>query len=333
MKREGTTNGGKMKADAAGAADKWTRLGVCVLLCASLLWSCSNSSSGSLNAPVGIAADLNGDNYVADQGNNRIVKTFFGTDWSTFGDMGGGLNQFTFPLGVAVDTDGKIYIADTGNNRIVRIDNMSGAGWTEFAGPASPADSFSFPASIAVDDNKVIYVADEGHNRIVQMDDMTGTNWMTLGGPASGNSTNQFNSPAGIAVKADGSAIYVADSLNNRIVQMDKIDGTGWLTLGGPASGTGTNQFDTPAGIAVNSAGHIEVADKGNNRIVQKGDITALSSWATLGGVASGSGKFQFNSPAGIAVDSNDNIYVSDQLNNRIVAMADITGLNWTSYP
>jgi DNA-binding beta-propeller fold protein YncE len=84
------------------------------------------------------------------------------------------------------------------------------------------------------------------------------------------------------------------------------------------------------AGIAVNSAGQIEVADKVNDRIVQVDDITGAG-WTTFG--TTGAGFMQFNGPAGVAVDSADNIYASDQGNNRIIVMADINGLGWTPYP
>jgi hypothetical protein len=44
-----------------------------------------------------------------------------------------------------------------------------------------------------------IYVSDNGNNRIVRMDDMTGAGWTAFGSVGSG--TDQFNSPAGIALR------------------------------------------------------------------------------------------------------------------------------------
>jgi len=329
MKQDESTIGRAMRA---GAADRWTRLGV-LLLCAGVWWSCSNSSSGSLNTPVGVAVDSIGlNNYVADAGNNRIVQmtTFLGTDWSTFGTTGNLLGQFISPLGVAVDSNNKIYIADTGNDRIVRIDNMSGSGWTELGTSGNGLKQFSSPDGIAVDSTATpkIYVSDAVNNRIVQMDDITGTNWTaygTFGIPADG--AGHFNGPAGIAVDSGGK-IYVADYSNNRIVQMDNITGTNWTSYG--SLGNSTGNFSGPSGIAVDSNGKIYVADSGNNRIVQMTNITGAG-WTSLGTL--GTGINHFDIPAGIAVDMKKYIYVSDQNNNRIVAMFNIAGAGWTGYP
>ncbi len=72
--------------------------------------------------------------------------------------------------------------------------------------------------------------------------------------------------------------------------------------------------FHYPAGIAVDGAGNVYVADSGNNRI-QKFDSsgTYLTQWGT-----SGTGNGQFNSPFGVAVDTQGNVYVVDTGNYRI---------------
>src|SRR2546426_3257224 len=64
-----------------------------------------------------------------------------------------------------------------------------------------------------------IYVADESNNRIVRMDDMTGAGWTPFG--TSGSGPNQFSSPEGLRVGAEGRSLGSADH-NNRIVLMDK---------------------------------------------------------------------------------------------------------------
>ena len=58
--------------------------------------------------------------------------------------------------------------------------------------------------------------------------------------------------------------IYVADSQNHRIVRLDDMTGTGWLTLG--TQGSGDKQFNEPWGPHVDHKGRIYVADYGNNR-------------------------------------------------------------------
>ena len=62
-----------------------------------------------LSSPTGIVQDSSGNLFIADTGNNRVVKA----PWT-----GSGLSA---PEAVAVDPSGNVYIADTGNNRIVKV--------------------------------------------------------------------------------------------------------------------------------------------------------------------------------------------------------------------
>jgi hypothetical protein len=88
-------------------------------------------------APVGIALDAAGNTYVADTGNNVVLRyDSAGTGSIIAGSVGvagnggiGGLATsatLSAPSAVAVTPDGAIYIADTGNGVIRRIDPVSG---------------------------------------------------------------------------------------------------------------------------------------------------------------------------------------------------------------
>lgn len=73
--------------------------------------------------PTDIAIDnRNGDFYVVDSGNNRVVRySNQGTYLSEFGGMGKNPGQFNKPTGIALDKDGYVYISDTNNNRIQKF--------------------------------------------------------------------------------------------------------------------------------------------------------------------------------------------------------------------
>lgn len=136
----------------------------------------------------------------------------------------------------------------------------------------------------------------------------------------------------------NGAHIYVADSGNARIAQMDDLTGAGWVTLG--TRGTGTNQFGgpeggySPTGVFVDTAGKIYAADKTNCRIIRVDDITGAN-WTALGAACSGEAK-HFDSPTGIFVVEDTagktKIYVADMGNSRIVRVDDMEGSNWTTF-
>jgi YD repeat-containing protein len=81
------------------------------------------------------------------------------------------------------------------------------------------------------------------------------------------------------------------------------------LTTGGtPAS------FKTPAGVAIDSGGHVWVADTGDNKIQE---FTSSGEYVTQFGTA-GTGEGQLKEPAAIATDSSGHVWVADTFNNRV---------------
>ncbi|GAA3403214.1 fibronectin type III domain-containing protein [Paenibacillus hodogayensis] len=127
-----------------------------------------------------------------------------------------------------------------------------------------------------------------------------------------------FNYPSGVAADSSGN-IYIADSGNNRIQKWTAATGL-WSEwgAGGGQSGTEAGQFNNPKGIAVDSSGNIYVADSSSNRI-QKWTV-ATGNWTTWGkaGGTWGNGPGEFFYPQGVAVDSQDYVYVVDTYNHRI---------------
>ena len=89
-------------------------------------------------------------------------------------------------------------------------------------------------------------------------------------------------------------------------------------------AGTGNGQFTNPEDVKLDSNGNIFVADLGNDRIEK---FTIDTSTNTVNFVTAfgttGNGDAQFNQPLGLGIDKNNNIFVADTNNDRILKFTD----------
>src|SRR4029077_18025708 len=106
------------------------------------------TGKGQMNKPGDVAVDAGGNLWVADKGNNRIVKySPSGGELLTFGTYGSAGGQLNRPTALAIDPKGNIWVADSNNNRIqefapegeqvkfLKAVGTHGAGNGEFSGP------------------------------------------------------------------------------------------------------------------------------------------------------------------------------------------------------
>ncbi len=295
--------------------------------------------NAQLSTPHGIALDSSGNLYIADSLNfrvrkvaNGVITTVAGTGISGFtGDNGPAASaQLFYPLAVAVDAAGNLYIADEIGERIRKVGNgvittVAGNGNPGSGGDGGPATSaqLNSPVGIALDSAGNLYIADSSNNRIREV-----TNGVITtvagngqrgnsgdGGPATGA---ELNNPFGVAFDSAGN-LYIADTGNNTIRRIANgviatVAGNGVQGFsgdGGPATGA---ELSSPLGVAVDSAGHLYIADQGNNRIRQvTGGVIATvaggGSYIGDGGPATGA---VLDVPFGVAVDSAGDVYISD---------------------
>ncbi|MDR2676289.1 MAG: hypothetical protein LBC18_15855, partial [Opitutaceae bacterium] len=197
--------------------------------------------------------------------------------------------RFNGPDAVAADAAGNIYIADTANNAIRMItaagsvSTIAGSrnGDAGDADGAGAAVRFRLPSGIAVSTSGTIYVADTGNHTLRAIEPGT-FDVRTLAGAAGtagfsdGNATTQarFRSPRGIAV--DGGYLYMADTGNSLIREINLATGEIRTIAGRPGAqpthghqaGSGTDAIlDHPRDLALDDSGNIYVADTGNAAI------------------------------------------------------------------
>ncbi|MBA3937125.1 MAG: putative Ig domain-containing protein [Planctomycetes bacterium] len=114
------------------------------------------SGLGSLNQPSGISVDGQFRIYVADTGNNRIVRidNITGANFTalppTDAIPGSSIGRFQNPVGIYTSHSGKTYVADTGNNRIVSFEGMTTTGWTPFGSRGTQDTGYFNPTGIFV---------------------------------------------------------------------------------------------------------------------------------------------------------------------------------------
>ncbi len=185
-------------------------------------------------SPSGVAADAQGNVYVADAGNNVIrMVTPAGQTTTIAGSIppgnanGAALTTATFnnPSGIAVDASGNVYVADMLNNLIRKISNgtvstLAGHDTSATINGPDTLAAFYFPNSVAVDKSDNVYVTEYVTDLIRKIaPDGTVSTFAGNGMSGQADSTGtaaSFNGPSGVAVDAAGN-LYIADTYNNVI--------------------------------------------------------------------------------------------------------------------
>ncbi|HWK84745.1 MAG TPA: hypothetical protein VNS61_13510, partial [Caldimonas sp.] len=189
----------------------------------------------------------------------------------------------------------------------------AGVTWTNINGATNP--SLTTPATV---------LADSGKRFRAVFTNASGS--VTTSAAILTVTTAPFNGPTGVVVDAAGN-VYVADNGNETI---RKITPTGVVSTfagltGSPGStdGTGSSaRFNSPFGIAVDAAGNVYVADRGNHtirKITPAGDVSTLAGLAGSAGSTDGAGSAaRFSNPSAVAVDAAGTVYVADTGNQTI---------------
>jgi sugar lactone lactonase YvrE len=317
-----------------------------------------NATSTPLRQPIAVAADSNGNIYIADESDNRvrkvdkngIITTIAGTGEAGFsGDRGpAAAAQLALPTGIALDPKGNLYIADAGNAVIRRvstdgtINTIAGNGNPSAAGDNGPAASAQIdPVALALDTKGNYYISDGFNYRIRKVDangiitTIAGVGRLGYSGDNGPATSATIGLVTDIQVDSAGN-IYLADYYNSAV---RKIDTSGMITT---IAGTNYGYYEDgipatqavmlPAGLALDGSGSLYISDPdGYHTVIRRMDLstgliytvagTGQVGFQGDGGVAVAA---QLNNPGGLAV-SGGTLYIADTNNVRVRKVASFT--------
>jgi sugar lactone lactonase YvrE len=231
-----------------------------------------------------MAVDDDGNVYLTLMNQDKVqVYTESGRLFREWGKRGAGDGEFRQPGGMVLAPGGTVYVADQGNHRIQMCDTEGkfrgkwgehGSGPGQFGGNETKGSRFGGPHFLARDSLGRIYTTEGTLGRVQQFSAVgkplhawgdKGSEPGEFGALKTGFSKNTFG-PIGVFVDRRD-RVWVS-SLNDR-VQAFTTDGKFLFGLGG--TGHGPGQFARPHGMAVDSKGHLYVADAGNQRVQKFG--------------------------------------------------------------
>ncbi|HXT12950.1 MAG TPA: Ig-like domain-containing protein [Candidatus Angelobacter sp.] len=307
----------------------------------------ATGNAARFNFPADVVFDKNTNVYISDLANNTIRKmTPDGAVTTLAGHAGisgtndgvGDAARFFNPSGLAVDGNGNIFVADTVNDTIREVTPLgvvsTFAGAPQVSGTNDGTGSFARffdPFGVTFDMNGNLFVGDTHNNAIRKITpDGTVANFAGTIGTAGTNDgpnlTAAFDFPEGLTFDGSGN-LYVVDDASD-IIRKISGDGSvltfaGTALLSGSVDGTdAAARFNHPFGIAADESGNLYVSDTGNNlirKITPAGVVTTIGGVPGVTGSLDGSGSDAlFNSPEGLAVDKQGNLYIADAANHSI---------------
>ena len=294
------------------------------------------SGNGQFGDARAISYDATtGNVYVADTPNNRVeVFSFSATSGfaylAQFGIKGSGNCEFTQAYGVAIDSANRwVYVTD-GAGRVEKFTIASGP--PTCLGPTGTGFLSTFgkgtlnqPRQVSVAPNSDVLVMNRPQNKTQSecyVFNSSGT--LEFGFGSSGKGIGQFTAdPRGVSVSADGTLAFATDSGGKRIEAFTLTQSGGHYT--GAAfdyaipSGSGNGAFVGPRGLTTTADNHLVLTDEWGYNLHEfsftPGTTTYSSTW---NGTPTAPPVPGVDSPRGVQVAANGDIYIMDYWNQRV---------------
>jgi sugar lactone lactonase YvrE len=296
-----------------------------------------------LSLPIGVAVDGAGDVFIADSNNNRVLEVQAVS--VNFGSAKIG-SSAALMLNYNITADGTLGTPNVLTQGAPNLDFTLASGSTctgdVTAGSSCTVNVTFAPRAPGPRMGAVEIVDASGTVLATTMIHGQGVGPAVAFGPGVQATVGSgLYNPEGVAVDAAGD-VFIADSYNNRVVEVPAggggtqitvgsgltgprsvtVDGAGDVFIadlgnspvvkvpaGGGAQTTVGNGLSDPYGVAVDAAGDVFIADTDNSRVVE---VPAGGGVQTI--VGSG-----LNRPFGVAVDGAGNVCIADNFNNRVV--------------
>jgi sugar lactone lactonase YvrE len=303
-----------------------------------------------LGRPTGAAAAADGSLWIVDANLRQLIHVSAGGQILAVWD-----GLLLDPEGVAVAPDGTVYVADHANYTVYSPD--SGGGWRRVAGdPSNPGfggdgrqarrAQLLAPLDVATDGAGDLFIADAASQNVRFVDAATG-----IISTVAGNRTAGFAGDGGPATEAEiygpqavavaGNKLFIADTTNFRLRQVDLVSGI-ISTVAGTGDGTAVvynpllTGLQTPllriSALAVDQAGnaYFPVFWGDHGRMIMRLDPTGTMTRVAGGGTSTAAGvpatDFILPDVLGLAINPLNGDLVICGSDSKVYAVRGVTG-------